>query len=163
MKGTLSIAGDVYAVVKAELHLPVLDYRRYMYLSVWGERGNEGAGFDLWNVELALLESFDELDGKRIHVRPDGESYEDDTLGCDIIGMDDERSFWQTTGRQVYAYGDIRIHFQRLDGDQYRCHVDCTLAEVGPNEERRTREFPITGSADFAVTADEIDPDADLR
>jgi len=161
MHGSVTLEDTTSAIMNAELHLPVVDEIRMMYMSV----GTDpiAGGFRLREIELALLEDIDQLDGKRIHVRPNGETYDDDTLGTDIIGADilTDSNCWCTDGLdyETYSFGDILVDFHRIEGRTYRVHVEMTLTD---SEEDRAdlapEDFRFTGSADFTVTVDEQDP-----
>lgn len=157
MWGTLTIGGKTYPVLRAELHVPVTEDGRYMHLFVRGGPRRDMEGFALYDVGLPLLKSVDDLDGQRIHVRPDRDTYEDDSLGTDIISMT-ELNYWQADGRN-YAYGEIQVDFARIRERQYRCRFWCTLVGSENADHERTPGASVqVGAADFVVTADERDP-----
>jgi hypothetical protein len=159
--GRLTIHGQTYSVYKADLHLPILDGSRYLFLTTYVGPADDDLGFALWEVELPLLKRLDLLDGQRIHVRPGGEGYEDDTLGTDIIGMR-EISRWGI-GMNYGVYGDIQIDFRRIQGREYRCVVECSLSDADLEDQAPSEHFEAIGRADFTVIADEVDPYADSR
>lgn len=150
----LSIFGKTYPVIDAELHLPRVDEARWLYMGAYVEPDD---GLRLWDIELASLQDLDDLDGKRIHVRPNGETYDDDTMGTDIVGMYDttDMNGWKV-GNEIYLYGDIQIDFERIEGRQFRCRFECTLTDKDEEPKNLPPEdFNIVGIADFIVVADE--------
>jgi hypothetical protein len=165
MRGQIVVHGQSYPILSAELHLPVIEDIRYIYLTVAGGPLGEDDGFGLGDVELALLDSLDDLDGKSIHLTREGESFADDTLGTDIIGMGETSGWlcgWMVDG-ECYAYGEMRFDFERISEARYRCRVHCALREEDPNTAMPTGEDVLEASADFTVEVDEIDPLADSR
>ena len=161
MNSTVTLHGASYPVTEAELHLPVVDDMRLIYMMVTSD--SVAGGFALWEIELALLEKIDDLDGKRIHVRPNGETYDDDTLGTDIIGSDSftDLNYWNTHGQAIpgYCYGDILVDFKRIEGRTYRVRAEMTLTESDEDpEDLSSEDYNVTGSADFVVTVDEQNP-----
>lgn len=157
MLGTLTIGRRSYEVAKAELHVPVKEECRILYLSAWGIKGGKEGGLVIYGAELALLNSPADLDGARIHVRPDGETYEDDTLGTDIIGWNEEESTARED-EELYNYGDICIDFESIGGNEYRCRVKCDLALIGPPTDGPSTSYPVKATAEFLAIADEVDP-----
>lgn len=158
MQNTITLNGKSYPTENVELHLPVVDETRLLYMAVESE--TEAGGFGLWEIELALLDDIDDLDCKRIHVRPDGETYDDDTLGTDIIGADmfTDLNYW-SAGDDGYCYGDILVDFKRIEGRTYHVHVECALTDSDEDpEDLSPEDFQHTGSADFIVTVDEENP-----
>ena len=115
MQNTITLNGKSYPTENVELHLPVVDETRLLYMAVESE--TEAGGFGLWEIELALLDNIEDMDGKRIHVRPDGETYDDDSLGTDIIGADmfTDLNYWSASD-DGYCYG----YFISFTG-YYRC------------------------------------------
>ena len=158
MKNSMQVLGKNYDIAKTDIHLPVMDEVRMMYMSVLTASGTEG--FGLCEIELALLEDIDELDGRRMHIRPNGETYDDDTLGTDIIGADmlTDLNCWHTFDGS-YSYGDILVDFKRIEGRTYRVHVEMTLTESEEEpEDLSPEDYNILATADFTVTVDEINP-----
>jgi len=159
MKNVLKIHDIEYSIEKAELHLPLVDDIRIMYMMI--QCGSNEGGFAIWEIELGLLEKIDDLDGKRIHVKPNGETYDDDTLGTDIIGADilTDLNYWQGPGDEDYCYGDIKVDFERINGSTYRVRVECSLTDSDDNpDELPSEAFKIIGKAEFTVTVDEKNP-----
>jgi hypothetical protein len=157
MHGIITLQGVEYPVDSVELHLPEIDETRMMYLSVSTKTG-ANMSFNLWDVEIALLENIDDLDGKRIHLHPDGESYEDDTLGADIIGAMTDANYWFTSDGG-YVYGDILIDFKRIKGQIYRVTAEISLADSDEDpEDLSPEDFSYHASLDFMVTVDEKNP-----
>ena len=158
MQGTVTLLCENYPISRTKLHLPLVDDMRMMYMMV--ETDTEAGGFALWEIELALLENIYDLDGKRIHVKPDGQTYDDDTLGTDIIGADNftDLNYWSTE-EDGYCYGDILVDFTRLEGRKYKVHVEISLTESDEDpEDLSPEDYNINGSADFIVTVDEENP-----
>ena len=159
MKNILKIHDIEYSIEEAELHLPLVDDILLMYIMVQCE-SKEG-GFAIWEIELALLEKFDDLDGKRIHVKPNGETYDDDTLGTDIIGADTltDLNYWQGPGDKDYCYGDIKVDFERITGSTYRVRVECSLTDSDEDPVALPSEaFDVIGKAEFTVIIDQKNP-----
>ena len=158
MENSLILNGKRYAVSRVELHLPPDEDIRMMYMSV--ETETEAGFFALWNYELALLEDINDLDGKRIHVKPNGETYDDDTLGTDIIGADNSTdvNYWSTKDTP-YCYGDILVDFRRIKDRTYRVHVEIALTDSDEDpEDLSPEDYNIAGNAEFTVEVDEKDP-----
>ena len=159
MQNTMILQGLESPISEIELHLPRVDNVHMLYLRV--SSGSTLGGFALWDIELSLLDNIEDLDGRRIHIMPDGETYEDDTLGTDIIGAMTDANYWSTYphGETDYVYGDILVDFKRIEGKTYQVHVEMTLADPDEDpDELSPDEFNMTGSADFVVTIDEINP-----
>ena len=158
MDNILTINNKSYRITEPELHFLATDDTWLMYLGVGLGPGKGCLG--LWEIELVLLDSIDKLDGKRIHLHPDGESYDDDTLGTDIIGayaMSD-LNYLLVEG-EAYIYGEILVDFKRIQGMTYHCHIEFTLTDSDEDEEDMSPEdYNIFATADFTVTADEKDP-----
>lgn len=158
MRDTVVLAGREYPITNVKLHLPVQGDSAMMYLRV--DTDAQGGSFALWDIELACLEDIDKLDGQRIHVRPGGETYDDDTLGTDILGADSftDMNFWYTDG-DGYSYGDILIDFKRIEGRTYRVHCEFTLTESEQDlDELLPEDFSVTATADFTVIVDQENP-----
>lgn len=148
----------VYPIEKAELHLVPYDNSFMMYLGV--STDGEAGGFGLWEVELPLLKSIEELGSQRIHVKPDGECYDDDTLGTDMVGAyaTSDLNYWGGQN-ESYVYGEITVDFKRIEGWTFQIHIELTLTDSNKDTEDLPPEaFNHRGSADFIVTADDKDP-----
>jgi hypothetical protein len=157
MEGIVTLQDIGYPIDSVELHLPTVDDTRMMYLSVSTETG-ASMSFNLWDIELALLENIDELDGKRIHLYPNGESYEDDTLGADIIGAMTDANYWFTNGNS-YVYGEILMDFKRIRGQTYRITAAITLADSAEDpEDLSPEDFSYHAELDCLVAVDEKNP-----
>ena len=160
MQSMIELGGKVKAVEKAELHLPLLETQRYMYLSVDAE--SELGGFFLWEIPLPLLSSLDNLDGQRIHIKPNGESFDDDTLGADIIAAyhSTDMNYWHGyPDEEDYSYGEILIDFQRIEGMKYHVCINMTLTDSEEVPADLPPEaFNVIGKAEFDVTIDQNDP-----
>ena len=159
MVDMIKLRGKSYPITKMDLHLPEVSDVRMMYMRV--DTGADIGGFALWDIELALLNNIEELDGKRIHIMPDGETYEDDTLGTDIIGAMTDANYWSANSMEYedYFYGDILVDFRRIEGRIYRVHVEMTLTESEEEpEDLSPEDYNISATADFTVTVDEINP-----
>jgi len=129
-----------------------------LYLGVVTD--SEAGDFGLWEVELALLRDIHDLDGHRIHVRPSGECYEDDTLGTDMIGAynTSDLNYWAAKDRS-YVYGDVLVEFSRIQGRIYRVHFQCTLSDSDEDPQALSPEdYWARGTADFTVEVDEDNP-----
>ena len=168
MENTLTLEWQTVPLKDFELHLPKVYNQRMLYLMV--DSGCELGGFALWEISLDLLDDINALDGKRIHVKHDGECFEDDTLGTDIIGADGitDLNYWNTYYHKEYdnfAFGDIQVDFKLIENNKYSVHIEMTLTdnlEDGP-EDLEPEDFGFRGSADFIVDIDEDDPYADSR
>ena len=155
MQNLIELGGKVKAVKKACLHLPELEGRRYMYLSVDAE--SELGGFFLWEIPLPFLYSLDNMDSQRIHIKPNGES-----LGADIIAAyhSTDMNYWHgSPDEEDYAYGEILIDFIRIEGNRYQVRMKMTMTD----SEEDPADFPPEAfdtvvKADFVVTVDEKDP-----
>ena len=154
----MTIDGVNYEINNVELHLPVDDDVRFLYMLACTD--SETEGFGLWEIELALLGNIDDLDGKRIHIKPNGENYDDDTLGTDIIGADMITDLnYLNTPDACYSYGDIMVDFKRIEYRTYQIHIEMTLTESEEDpEDLSPEDYNITGSADFLVNVDENNP-----
>jgi hypothetical protein len=156
--GTVTLNQQEYPVSEVELHLPLDAGVRMMYLGVVTD--SEAGGFGLWDVELAMLEDIDGLDGGRIHVKPDGECYDDDTLGTDMVGAYEtsDLNYWGAKGKS-YCYGEILVDFKRIEGRKYTVHFECTLTDSeNDSDDLLPEDYQYKGSADFTVEVDEKDP-----
>ena len=156
MDDYLKVFNDSYSITKAELHLPVIDDARMFYMGVYAKNG----GFHLWEFEVTGLEKVDDLDGKRLHVHSNGEAFDDDSLGTDIIGAFDTTDLnYVSVQDSAYCYGEIHVDFARIDGLTYRCHVELKLTESDEDPEDLTPEdCNIECTADFTVLVDEKNP-----
>ena len=155
---TMELNAQTYSIEEVELRLPLIDDVRLLFLSVTS--ATEAGGFGLWEVEVRELDGVDELDGKRIHIKPNGECYDDDTLGSDMIGACEtsELNYWRAY-RQSYIYGDILVDFMHVEGRKYRVHFECTLTDSDKDPEDLTPDdYSARGSADFVVEVDEKNP-----
>ena len=144
---------------KLQLHIPAAGGARVMYLLA--DSDSDIGGFALWDIELACLENLDDLYGKRIHIKPNGEAYPDDTLGTDILGAMTDGNYWSTRSDHLddYSYGDILVDFKRIKGRQYHVHVELTLTDSDEDpEDLSPEDFDVHASADFTVTVDEENP-----
>ena len=157
MIGTMNVNSESYPVLKAELHLPLIRGARYLDMLIIGPGC---CSFGLSYVELSFLDNLDDLDGKRIHIHADGESFEDDTLGTDIVGADDftDGNLWQYPS-VVYFYGEIQIDFKKVQDRIYHCVLCCQLTA---NDQMEPCELPsdafVQGTAEFDVKVDEENP-----
>jgi hypothetical protein len=159
MEGKVVLNGDEYPISRVVLHIPQVDDFRKMYLLL--ETGTEAGGFALWDIELSLLENIENLHDKQIHLKPNGETYEDDTLGTDIIGAMTDGNYWSTNSDQYddFVFGDILIQFQNVENQKYRIHVEMALTESDEDpEDLSPEDYNISASADFEVTIDERNP-----
>ena len=168
MENTLTLEWQTVPLKDFELHLPKVYDQRILYLMV--DSNSELGGFALWEITLDLLDDIDSLDGKRIHLKHDGECYDDDTLGTDIIGSNDitDLNYWNTHYHEEYdnfAYGDILVDFKLIENEKYYVHIEMTLTdnlEDGP-EYLELEDYGFRGGADFVVNIDEEDPYSDSR
>lgn len=147
---------QVDEIKESRCSLPIIGDLRMLYLRVVGETNRAC----LWDVELPLLESLEDLDGQRIHVRPDGECYDDDTLGTDMVGAysTSDLNFWDSTEDSL-LYGDIRVDFNQIEGRTFRVRIEMTLSDSEDDPEDLPPEaFDHVGKADFVVTVDEKNP-----
>jgi len=159
LQNTMTLKGSESPIVEIELHLPRVDDVHMLYLRV--SSGSSLGGFALWDIELSLLDNIEDLDGRRIHVMPNSETYEDDTLGTDIIGAMTDANYWSTCphGQTDYIYGDILVDFKQVEGRTYQVHIEMTLADSDDDpDELSPDEFNIIGGADFVVSIDEENP-----
>ena len=158
MPDEVILNGVSYAISECELHFPLDAGSRMMYLGVCTD--SDIGGFGLWEVEVPLLKSLDELDGQRIHVKPDGECYDDDTMGADMIGAyaTSDLNYWGGAN-QSWCYGEILVDFKCLEGRKYRVYFECTLTDSDDDPEDLTpADYKYRGSADFTVEVDENNP-----
>jgi hypothetical protein len=158
VKDHVELDGKTYAISEVELHIVLDDGTSMMYMAV-AAKGKAG-GFGLWEVELPQLKSIDGLDGKRIHVRPDGECYDDDTLGTDMVGAyaATDLNYWGSKNGPL-VYGDILVDFTRIEGRTFRVKIKMTLADAQDHPADLPPEaFSHSGCADFVVTLDENNP-----
>jgi len=154
MDNTILLNGISADIRSAELHLPACDGFRRMYLLVTAEPRTE---FALWDVDLLLLADINDLDGKRIHVRGDGETFEDDTLGTDILPLNDGTGWYSTQGD--YLFSELQMDFKRLEGCTYRCKVQCLLTDADEEAEKPGWGLGgIPAYAEFVVDVDEANP-----
>ena len=156
MKQEMVIDGRVFEIAEAELHVVVEDDSATLYL---GASNTMHGGFGLWEVHLTEVTDLHDLDGAKLHANPNGDSYDDDTLGSDMVGSDllTDLNYWSTgqDADEIYLYGEIEVDFKRIEGNQYHCHVSCTLTDSDEDPEDLTPEdYNISASADFDVTAD---------
>jgi hypothetical protein len=148
--------GEELTIVNKEMHLPLRDEIRVLYLAV--STDNIAGGFRLWGIELPLLKSLDDLDRQAIHFRGDGETFDDDTLGTDIIGSDEAINTWCTNGKdyEAFQFGEMKVDFHRLKGRQYRVTVECTLSDSDEDpQDLLPEDYWASGSAEFTVEVDE--------
>lgn len=160
MIGTLIIHGQEYPIAEVELLLPFDGETRWMYLTVGGEDPN--VGFGMWEVEFALLRELDDLDGKRMHVRPDYSTYDDDTLGTDITGMYSTTDInYLKSGEQAFSFGEVQLDFERIRGKEFRCRFEATLTDNddGELDELPASAFWAKASAEFVVSIQERRPE----
>ncbi|MBN1553682.1 MAG: hypothetical protein JXA11_02970 [Phycisphaerae bacterium] len=157
MIGTMNVNGEKYPVINAELHFPLIRGARYLDILVIGPGC---CSFGLSYVELSLLDNLDDLDGKRIHIHADGESFGDDTLGTNIIGADGftDGNVWQYP-KTVYFYGEIQMDFQKVEDRIYHCKLFCQLTS---DDQMEISQLPldafVKGTAEFDVEVDEENP-----
>lgn len=156
MLGQLSVLGTIYPVTHAELHVPALYGTRLMYLRVSTEHDG---GFGIWEVDLSRLEGLNELDGKRIHIRWEGDAFEDDTLGTDTTGVEDttDLNYLQADGEN-YGYREVLVDFTRLQSHQYR--VEARFVLMSEDEDPAN---DVSAMAELLVEVDEQDPFASSR
>ncbi len=159
MDNTVTLNGETYPTTFLELHLPEIRDVRHMFLKVFYEQGC----FLIWGMELSLLKSIEDLDGQRIHLKPDGSAYEDDTLASDIFVAYDTSgaNYWTDDTDEeggCYAYGDILIDFKCTEGRHFHVHVEMTLTEHDDCLDEDNMTYPNKGIADFIVEADEKNP-----
>jgi len=161
MIGFVRVGERNYEVVQAELHVPLLDETRHIFLCV---NIQPPGGFAFWYVQLPGLGRLEELSGQRIHVRCDGFSYQDDTLATDCTGAESwtDLNYWQIDGR-AYSWGEMRIDFQRVDGGRYRILVTARLSEndlrnVDWENASLLQHCPVEASAELSIVADERNP-----
>ena len=143
---------------KAELHLPMDAGGRMMYLGVSVEP--ERLGFGLWEVELVCVEAIDDLDGKRIHAKADGESYDDDTAGADMLGAysTSDLNYLSYQGN-TFCYGDILVDFKKIQGRKYQIHIELALTDSDEDPEDLPPEaYNHQLTADYTVEVDEKNP-----
>lgn len=168
MKDFVELAGTRYPVVQAELHTPLTDGQRFIHLFAYIESPEGPGGFGFNQVEVPLLAGADGLDGQRIHVRPDGYAYEDDTLATDYVGAEvfTDLNFWRIGGRD-YLWGEMQIDFERIQGLRYRVRVRARLAPLEPDEDmdenRQLERCTMEARAEFTVVADERDAAGDAE
>ena len=130
-----------------------------MYLGVSAEQPDR-LGFGLWEVELVCVEAVDDLDGKHIHAKADGESYDDDTAGADMLGAysTSDLNYLSLRG-QTYLFGDVLVDFKKVEGRQYQVHIELSLTDSDEEPEDLQQEaFNHHLIADFAVEVDEKNP-----
>jgi len=174
MADTLTINGVTIPVVEAELHLPLIRGTRLMYLRIKGYKESRVIELTLGEIELPLLASVDGLDRQRVHVRMNGEAYDDDTLGSDIIAMLNNDSTEWTCNMEGVGDGELRMDFRRIEGRRYRCvmefewvyfeyeddddgnEIDCDRA--GYEEPVLCETERASGRAEFSTMIDEVNP-----
>jgi hypothetical protein len=146
-------------IQEAELHFPIMDGIRMMYMAVESSLPEAGS-FRIWGIELALLDDLDDLNGKRIHIMPNGEAFDDDTLGTDIIGVQTftDQHYWDTAERPL-QYGEIMMEFHRIRGQLCRIHGEITLTESDEDAADLPPEaFDHFAVVDFEVLLDKKKP-----
>ncbi|MBW7905421.1 MAG: hypothetical protein LC135_02900 [Phycisphaerae bacterium] len=162
MSGHVSVAGQSYPIVDKELHIPLRDGSRWIFL--WVTIAPEG-GFGFWNIELPLLGELSTLPGQRIHVRRDGSTFEDDSLGTDCVGMDTmtDLNCWKV-GDQYYDWIEMLIDFRSEAVGA--CSIT-VRARLVPSDAPVASDSPVAGvgiagvsdaHAEFSVKPDEDDP-----
>jgi len=150
---------EQYPTTFLELHLPEMQGSRYMFLKVFYETGC----FLIWGMELPLLESVDQLDGQRIHLKPDGSGFDDDTLGSDIFAAYNlsGANYWTDDTDEeggCYAYGEIKIDFKMIEKCQCHLNVEMTLSENDDCLDEDDMTYPNKATADFIVEVDQKNP-----
>ena len=161
MSDFVEVDGRRYSVKRAELHFPLMDETRYIFLCVYLE---PKGGFAAWYIEVPLLAGLDALDGPRIHIRADGFAYPDDTLGTDCIGADNwtDMNYWSIEDA-TYNWGELQLDFRRLDEGRFRVIVSARLSDGPEWDDSTAEEFPldefrIAARAELIVVPDEVDP-----
>ena len=157
--GYIYIEEQQYLVSSTEMHVVPEDEEGYtLYFTVESAAGK--CGFCLWGIDLPLLESIKALDGRRLHLRHDGESYDDDDLGSDILGAYDNSDLNYWHGETDYGYGDIQIDFTRIEDKTYRVQIALTLTDSDEHPlELSSEDFTFRGGAVVNVTVDDKLPD----
>ncbi len=159
MGDRIIVLGKAYPVLAAELHLPLVDGRRCLFLSVAGGPRGQEDGVTLGHVEFALLDSLDALDGKRLHLSREGESFPDDTLGGDAIGIGEDMgwsSSWTVNG-DAHVLGEIQLDFSQVRSERYRCRLVCTLRRQDPMTGGPAGDEMLELVAEFTADVDEVD------
>ena len=154
MENIVCLNNVKYPIESSELHIVKCDNIFRMYLGVANKKIG---GFGFWEVELKSLKLIDELDGKRIHVKPNGELYNDDTLGTNMLGAyeDSDLNYWGGDAG-FYYYGEILIDFKRLQDLTYRVHIELTLTDSDEEpEDLKPEDFNIKAHAGLEVVLDE--------
>lgn len=169
MIGTLVFDQSVFEITKAELHVPLNESVRMFYLHV---SAGAMASFALWEFEISNCRNLDDLDNNKMHVHFPETVYDDDTLGTDIIGVDDSTGLnYIQVNNGRFGYGEIQVDFKKIEGDTYRVSVFMTLGadedKFETDEELEDYEnldeedhshYPHHAKAVFTVTVDEADP-----
>jgi len=158
MTDQVILDGVVHPIREVELHIPLEAGARVLYMGVVAE-GAVGA-FGLWGVELTMLQNIEDLSGQRIHLQPNGESFDDDTLGADILGAyaSSDLNYWSTSSTS-FVYGEIMVDFTQVNGRVFHVHLELSLADSSDNPADLPAEaFAHRGSADFTVAIDEENP-----
>ena len=170
MENQIYFNQETIKVEEVKLHIPEDQGHYFLFLSVSWDGGNKG--FGLWNIELARLKDINGLHLGRIHIQPGGETYDDDTLGSDIVRACEvtDLNYWNDYP-SAYDFGEILVDFERIEGNSYRVNLSMTLGQ-DEEEFKSERElenyesleiddparYPHTAKATFTVTVDERHP-----
>lgn len=156
MIGQVAVRGRAGRAIRAGVHIPADGESRWIYIEVEAE---PEVWFAFWGAELTLLEELDQLDGARIHVKMSGESYEDDTLGTDTIGMTEVSDLnYIRVGDECLGYDDVLIDFKRVTGREYHCVVKLLHRDQLDQSGSVDEELGTTCTAEFTATIDEKCP-----
>lgn len=157
MIGQLALNGCTYVIKSAELHLPRDGDSHWLYMLIIAEPDD---GFALWGVQLPLLRGLDDLHGQRLHVQWQGEVYPDDTLGTDVGGADvmSDLNYWHGS-ETSYAFVEVQVDFERIDGRRYRCRVALGLFNPDADPPLDVTAGPaVHAIGEFVADADEVNP-----
>ena len=155
--GQMIVRGETFDIDTVRLYLPEDEQGRLMYLWIGTSRDS---GFAVWGALLQLADKPADLHGKRLHVRLNGYTYDDDTLGTDVIGIEDTTDLnYVRAGDEAYAYDEIQIDFERVSENEFRCRLRGTLTTEEDDEASDDPVGSIPWHAEFLATPKEIHPD----
>ncbi len=163
MPGELIFGGERFALTKTELYLPAVEEGewRYLYIGVSGPQ----AGFGIWGAVLQAVERVEDLDGRRLHVHFGCyETYPDDTLGSDIVSIDDTTDLnYLTIEEHNYGFGEVQVDFERVDGHEFRCRFCLRVVREGGDSlitqpESLETEYPLEVRGEFTAIIQEQQP-----
>lgn len=135
----LTIGAKTVDVTRAEMSYWPTDAGMAITLEVHAE---DGGGFRMPDIEFQKISSPRQLAGQRMHAFADGETYPDDTLGTDVIGMYgvSDCNYLELADRQ-YAFGEIMMDFGDVTSTEVEMTLTCTVGDGPIEDEENTPEL----------------------